>query len=276
MDVRARRPPATHHGACPRPRITLAAPPMPRRASARRARAAAPRRPLARRRPPLCDAGRHGHRALHGHSRRRHGLRQLARQAALLVRARGAALARSLRSRARARARADGPCARGARSRGRFVQGTHSVIPCFEEAAGVMSPGESAELTCPAAYGYGDRQVGSIPPNSTLHFQLQLVKVSASPLRAPSARARWARAAPMRAPPCARRPAGRAAHLLVCADEGLRAGHACAPAADGRVWRRRRAAERRAGRGRGGVIRDAAAVHVSPPPWSGQTLASRI
>ncbi|KAG8461180.1 hypothetical protein KFE25_002369 [Diacronema lutheri] len=58
-----------------------------------------------------------------------------------------------------------------------FVQGTHSVIPCFEEAAGVMSPGESAELTCPAAYGYGDRQVGSIPPNSTLHFQLQLVKV---------------------------------------------------------------------------------------------------
>lgn len=60
---------------------------------------------------------------------------------------------------------------------GRFVQGTHSVISCFEEAASVMSPGERAELTCPASYAYGDRQVGAIPPNSALRFNLQMVKV---------------------------------------------------------------------------------------------------
>lgn len=40
-----------------------------------------------------------------------------------------------------------------------------------------MSPGERAELTCPASYAYGDRQVGAIPPNSALKFNLQLVKV---------------------------------------------------------------------------------------------------
>jgi FK506-binding protein 1 len=59
-----------------------------------------------------------------------------------------------------------------------FVQGSHSVIACFEEAAAVMSPGESAELFCPAAYAYGERgQGGAIPPNAPLRFQLQLIKV---------------------------------------------------------------------------------------------------
>jgi hypothetical protein len=59
-----------------------------------------------------------------------------------------------------------------------FVQGSHSVIPCFEEAAAVMSPGESAELFCPAAYAYGERGQGStIPPNAPLRFQLQMIKV---------------------------------------------------------------------------------------------------
>jgi hypothetical protein len=58
-----------------------------------------------------------------------------------------------------------------------FVQGAHAVIPCFEEAATVMSPGESAELMCPASYAYGERSVGKIPPNSDLRFNLTLIKV---------------------------------------------------------------------------------------------------
>mmetsp|Transcript_20843 Transcript_20843/g.52872 ORF Transcript_20843/g.52872 Transcript_20843/m.52872 type:complete len:159 (+) Transcript_20843:746-1222(+) len=66
-------------------------------------------------------------------------------------------------------------------SRGRapfsFVQGSHSVIPCFEEAATVMSPGMSAELTCPASYAYGEREIGKIPANSALNFNLTLIRI---------------------------------------------------------------------------------------------------
>lgn len=58
-----------------------------------------------------------------------------------------------------------------------FVLGQHGVIPCMEEAAGVMSTGESATLTCPPNYAYGDKQNGPIPPNSTLTFDVQLVRV---------------------------------------------------------------------------------------------------
>lgn len=41
-----------------------------------------------------------------------------------------------------------------------------------------MSPGERAELTCPASYAYGEREMTGIPPSSALKFNLQMVSVS--------------------------------------------------------------------------------------------------
>ena len=40
-----------------------------------------------------------------------------------------------------------------------------------------MKVGEKAKLVCPAATAYGDRGVGVIPPNSTLVFEVELLKI---------------------------------------------------------------------------------------------------
>lgn len=61
-----------------------------------------------------------------------------------------------------------------------FVVGAHEVIPCFDEAAGVMAVGASGRLTCPPASAYGARGHGVIPPNAELTFDVTLVDVSRS------------------------------------------------------------------------------------------------
>ena len=52
------------------------------------------------------------------------------------------------------------------------------VIPCWTEGVQLMKPGGKARLTCPPAIAYGERGAGgTIPPNTTLQFELELVSV---------------------------------------------------------------------------------------------------
>lgn len=52
------------------------------------------------------------------------------------------------------------------------------VIPCWTQALQQMQVGASADLVCPPETAYGARGIpGVIPPNATLHFQVQLLQV---------------------------------------------------------------------------------------------------
>ena len=52
------------------------------------------------------------------------------------------------------------------------------VIPCWTEGVQKMQVGGKAKLTCPAATAYGANGVpGTIPPNSTLNFEVELLGI---------------------------------------------------------------------------------------------------
>ncbi|UCG73388.1 MAG: FKBP-type peptidyl-prolyl cis-trans isomerase [Chromatiales bacterium] len=51
------------------------------------------------------------------------------------------------------------------------------VIPCWQEGIPMMKEGGKARLTCPPGIAYGNRAVGSIPPGSTLTFEVELIQV---------------------------------------------------------------------------------------------------
>lgn len=51
------------------------------------------------------------------------------------------------------------------------------VVPGFAQGIRGMKEGGTRIIIIPPSLGYGDRAVGSIPPNSTLIFQVELVKV---------------------------------------------------------------------------------------------------
>ena len=52
------------------------------------------------------------------------------------------------------------------------------VIPCWTEGVQKMKPGGKARLVCPPAIAYGERGAGNvIPPNATLHFEIELLAV---------------------------------------------------------------------------------------------------
>jgi FKBP-type peptidyl-prolyl cis-trans isomerase FkpA len=52
------------------------------------------------------------------------------------------------------------------------------VIPCWTEGVSKMREGGKAKLTCPPAIAYGSRGAGSsVPPNATLNFEVELIKV---------------------------------------------------------------------------------------------------
>ncbi len=58
-----------------------------------------------------------------------------------------------------------------------FVLGAHQVIPGWDQGIVGMHVGGTRILTVPPELGYGPQTYGPIPGNSTLVFQVQLLKV---------------------------------------------------------------------------------------------------
>lgn len=58
-----------------------------------------------------------------------------------------------------------------------FTLGAHQVIPGWEQALAGMKVGGTRLLIVPSSVGYGAQGQGSIPPNATLVFEVQLLAV---------------------------------------------------------------------------------------------------
>jgi len=61
-----------------------------------------------------------------------------------------------------------------------FVLGAGQVIAGWDQGVVGMKVGGTRELVIPPSLGYGSQQVSTIPPNSTLHFTVQLLSVSST------------------------------------------------------------------------------------------------
>jgi peptidylprolyl isomerase len=62
-----------------------------------------------------------------------------------------------------------------------FKLGMGKVIPGWDEGIALMHKGDKAILTIPAALGYGERDMGVIPPNSILIFEVELHDFTEAP-----------------------------------------------------------------------------------------------
>ena len=68
-----------------------------------------------------------------------------------------------------------------------FTLGEQGIIPGFQIGVNGMKVGGERLLAIPPSLGYGTQQVGTIPPNSTLVFEVKLLKVEEAPATAPIA-----------------------------------------------------------------------------------------
>ncbi|HVZ73858.1 MAG TPA: FKBP-type peptidyl-prolyl cis-trans isomerase [Polyangia bacterium] len=59
-----------------------------------------------------------------------------------------------------------------------FKLGAGMVIPGWDEGVAGMKVGGKRQLRIPPEIGYGDRDMGVIPPHSTLVFDVELVGVN--------------------------------------------------------------------------------------------------
>lgn len=59
---------------------------------------------------------------------------------------------------------------------GRVIKGWDLGVLGFDDVS-PMAVGGKRKLVVPAELGYGERSVGKIPPNSTLHFEIELLEV---------------------------------------------------------------------------------------------------
>jgi FKBP-type peptidyl-prolyl cis-trans isomerase FkpA len=58
-----------------------------------------------------------------------------------------------------------------------YRHGRGRVIPGWEEALATMNVGGMRKVVLPPSLGYGAYRVGPIPPNSTLVFEIELVRI---------------------------------------------------------------------------------------------------
>jgi len=58
-----------------------------------------------------------------------------------------------------------------------FVAGVGQVIPGWDEGVQLMKKGSKARFIVPSALAYGERDLGKIPPNSTLIFDVEVLDV---------------------------------------------------------------------------------------------------
>ncbi len=59
----------------------------------------------------------------------------------------------------------------------RFTLGVNQVIAGWDQGLIGMRVGEKRKLIVPPEMGYGDQEMGDIPPNSTLFFEVDLLTV---------------------------------------------------------------------------------------------------
>lgn len=62
------------------------------------------------------------------------------------------------------------------------VLGANRLLPGWEEGVGMMKPGGKAKLVLPADLAFGEQGYGSVPPNSQLVMEVELLSVEPAPI----------------------------------------------------------------------------------------------